>query len=631
MVVPKGYQETELGIIPQDWKVKTWGDVADGFISGATPYRAISHFFKGDLKWVSSGELNYNTIYDTIEHISIEAKQKSNLRIHPVGTFLMAITGLEAAGTRGSCALLGCNATTNQSCMAIYGTKELDVRYLFYYYIKNGNKLALEYCQGTKQQSYTARIVKKLPILVPLLKEQEYIATSLSDIDKYLLALENLIQKKRDVKRGTMQELLTGKKRLSGFTTNWIEKSLDELFNFSGGLSASRDMLSTIGYCYLHYGDIHSAHKTYIDINKDYHAIPKLNIDLRKVSNSSLLSDGDVVFVDASEDDEGASRHVIIRNNQGLPFLAGLHTIVAKEKSKELSHLYREYCFQTKRIKDQFKYFAAGTKVTGISKTNIAKIKLKFPADMAEQQAIATILSDMDTEIESLTQKLEKCRQIKQGMMQELLTGRIRLVDTASKKQRKEKKVSRAKPTVQPQGHNEHFHEAVILSAVVSLFASEKYPLGRFRRQKLAYLLHRHAQESTQGFLKKAAGPYNPTIRYKDEKIALKAEYVAERGNGKFVKGEKTNEAVNYFVQWYGAEAIEWLKQFQFRKNDELEVLTTVAEAIADLKRNSLPITVESVKQVIQANPEWRPKLGKDYFNDINIQAAMRESQKLFA
>lgn len=130
--------------------------------------------------------------------------------------------------------------------------------------------------------------------------------------------------------------------------------------------------------------------------------------------------------------------------------------------------------------------------------------------------------------------------------------------------------------------------------------------------------------------MKKAAGPYNPTIRYKDEKIALKAGYVTELGKGKFVQGEKSNEAVTYFVQWYGEDAIEWIKQFQYRKNDDLEVLTTVAEAIVDLKKSDLAITVESVKQVIQENPEWRPKLDKDCFSDFKIQSAIKESQKLF-
>lgn len=616
-------------VVPKGWKKSAISDISE-ISRGGSP-RPIDDFltnsFEG-VNWIKIGDTNESKkyIYSTHEKITLEGALRSRKVFK--GDFL-----LSNSMSFGRPYILKIDGCIHDGWLVIQNyARNLDIEFL--YYLLCSEQILRQYNEkaaGSGVQNLNKELVSSIEIIYPTLDEQLRISDALSDIDELIVSLKELIEKKKAIKHGTIQELLTGKKRLSGYTADWLEKPLEELFDFSGGLSASRDMLSTIGYCYLHYGDIHSAHKTYIDINKDYHAIPKLNIDLRKVSNSSLLSDGDVVFVDASEDDEGASRHVIIRNNQGLPFLAGLHTIVAKDKSKELSHLFREYCFQTKQIKDQFKYFAAGTKVTGISKTNIAKIKLKFPADMAEQQAIATILSDMDNEIETLTYKMEKCRQIKQGMMQELLTGRIRLVDTASKKQRKEKIVSRAKPTVQLQGHNGHFHEAVILSTVVSLFASDKYPLGRFRRQKLAYLLHRHAQESTQGFLKKAAGPYNPTIRYKDEKIALKAGYVADRGKGKFVKGEKTNEAVNYFTQWYGAESIEWLKQFQFRKNDELEVLTTVAEAIADLKRNSLTITVESIKQVIQSNSEWRPKLDKPYFNDINIQLAMRESQKLFA
>lgn len=485
-------------------------------------------------------------------------------------------------------------------------------------------------CTYTTRALTNGRQLSKIAILLPSVPEQQMIAEALSDVDELIDSLENLIEKKKAIKQGAMQELLTGRKRLPGFKGEWLEKSLGDLFYFYGGVSASRDMLSTVGYCYLHYGDIHSAKKPFIHTSEDYSLIPKFNVNLRKISVNSLLSDGDVVFVDASEDDEGASRHIVVRNPQNLPFISGLHTIVAKEKNSDLTHLYREYCFQTKLIKDQFKHLAAGTKVTGISKGNISKIELRFPADRLEQEAIATILSDMDTEIETLTQKLEKSRQIKQGMMQELLTGRIRLLNTTTKKQKKAKATKTPKPELSPQSHNEHFHEAVILSTVVSLFASDQYPLGRFRRQKLAYLLHRHAQESTQGFLKKAAGPYDPTIRYKDESIALKANYVVERGKGKFVKGEKNSEAVEYFVQWYGTEAIEWLGQFQYRKNDDLEVLTTVAEAIEDLKRNASAITVEAVKQVIRENPEWRPKLDKDCFSDFKIQSAIKESQKLF-
>jgi type I restriction enzyme S subunit len=224
-----------------------------------------------------------------------------------------------------------------------------------------------------------------------------------------------------------MQELLTGKKRLPGFSGEWEVKRLGDLFKFSGGYSASRDQLSTGGHCYLHYGDIHASSKTTVDTSVDYQSIPKLDIPLNIVSADSLLADGDVVFVDASEDDEGTSKHIVVINKDNFPFISGLHTIVAKARTAELTHGYRCYCFQTTAIRQQFMFYAVGTKVSGISKTNIAKLTLPVPS-APEQTAIATVLSDMDAEIAALEAKLAKARHIKQGMMQELLTGRIRLL-----------------------------------------------------------------------------------------------------------------------------------------------------------------------------------------------------------
>jgi type I restriction enzyme S subunit len=110
-----------------------------------------------------------------------------------------------------------------------------------------------------------------------------------------------------------------------------------------------------------------------------------------------------------------------------MPFISGLHTIVAKGKTNELSHQYRRYCFQTGAIRRQFYFYAVGTKVSGISKSNIKKLTLSFPS-LSEQTAIAEVLSDMDAELAALTQRRDKTRALKQGMMQELLTGRIRLV-----------------------------------------------------------------------------------------------------------------------------------------------------------------------------------------------------------
>ena len=150
-----------------EWKTRPLGEVIAHCSSGATPYRGRPEYYKGNVKWISSGELDYNVITDTHEKISPEAVEKTNLKLHPAGTFLMAITGMEAEGTRGACGIVGSPATTNQSCMAIYPTPELSTAFLYHYYVCHGDDLALRYCQGTKQQSYTAQLVKILPIDLP--------------------------------------------------------------------------------------------------------------------------------------------------------------------------------------------------------------------------------------------------------------------------------------------------------------------------------------------------------------------------------------------------------------------------------------------------------------------------------
>lgn len=207
---------------------------------------------------------------------------------------------------------------------------------------------------------------------------------------------------------------------------DWNVSSLGKLFSFGGGYTASRDQLSEDGLCYLHYGDIHGSNKTFIDAVKEYHEIPKLNIPINKVSAKSRLSEGDVVFVDASEDDEGASRHIVVRNSNEIPYISGLHTIVAKSKDDSLDNRYKQFCFQAASVKKQFKYYAVGTKVSGISKANIVKIQIPLPKK-PEQSTIAAILSDTDELIENIEKLIAKKRALKQGAMQALLTGKRRL------------------------------------------------------------------------------------------------------------------------------------------------------------------------------------------------------------
>lgn len=296
------------------------------------------------------------------------------------------------------------------------------------------HELASRKCEFEKLASPGAQLninLEKLrPYLltVPPTKEQREIANALTDADSLIDSLEQLLSKKRQIKKGTMQELLTGKRRMPGFKDLWVPRSMADLFDFSGGLSASRDQLSHVGACYLHYGDIHLSNKTYIDIDAEHHQMPRLDADLRKVSETALLRNGDVVFVDASEDDQGVSKHVVIHSREAHPLISGLHTIVARPKSDELVDLYKRYCFQISAVHSQFRFYAVGTKVSGVSKGNIGKIILNVPSP-AEQVVIATYLADLDAEITALESRLIKARDLKQAMAQVLLTGRIRLVE----------------------------------------------------------------------------------------------------------------------------------------------------------------------------------------------------------
>lgn len=323
-------------------------------------------------------------------------------------------------------------ANINQHIARIrISSSSVDSGYIYHYLSQPA--IRVYFGSITTGQAYpqiSLRQVRNVQIPLPPLPEQHAIATTLSDVDSLISSLDALISKKKQIKQGAMQELLSGKRRLPGFSGEWGHYLFGNLFKFSGGWSASRDQLSQDGYCYLHYGDIHLSKKTFIEVQKEYHLIPKLTIQINRVSPEAILKDGDIVFVDASEDDNGTSRHLVISNPTDIPFISGLHTIVAKSNNYTLDNLFKRYCFQSLEIKKQFRFFSVGTKVSGINKSNIVKLHLSAPP-LPEQQAIAAILSDMDAEITTLEARRDKTKLLKQGMMQELLTGRIRLIPPA--------------------------------------------------------------------------------------------------------------------------------------------------------------------------------------------------------
>jgi len=424
MEVKPGYKQTDVGVIPEDWDVRSLAEICskitDGTHDTPTPVRS-------GLPFLTAIHIKENFIdYEACSFLTEEDHRIIFARCNPKrGDVLMVNIGAGVATT----ALVDVDFEFSLKNVALLkpAASRASGRYLNQCLIRRKSSITQALSSGGAQPFLSLSQIGQIGIPSPPLSEQHAIATALSDVDGLLGGLDRLIAKKRDLKQAAMQQLLIGQTRLPGFHAEWEVKRLGDLFNFSGGYSASRDQLSTEGHCYLHYGDIHGSTKTCIDTDADFQDIPKLDIQLKRVSPVSLLDDGDVVFVDASEDDAGTSKHLVVVNKSKKPFISGLHTIVAKSKTDELAHNYRRYCFQTPAIRQQFLYYSVGTKVSGISKSNIPKLTLSFPS-VPQQTAIASVLTEMDAELAVLMQRRDKTRALKQAMMQELLTGRTRLV-----------------------------------------------------------------------------------------------------------------------------------------------------------------------------------------------------------
>ena len=536
------------------------------------------------------------------------------------------------SGVKILVARVGANAGTINIVDGKYGvsdntiiidvSQQYNVKYV-YYQLKYLNLHSLIF--GSGQPLITGTQLKQLKFRNVELKEQVAIVKALSDIDSLIFSLQKLIEKKKAIKQGTMQELLTGKKRLPGFSGEWKELNFSESAKLKArigwqGLTTSEYLQS--GYAYLitgtdfHNGRIKWETCHFVD-EKRYRQ--DLNIQIRK--HDILLTK------------DGTIGKVAYISNIPKPTTLNSGVFVirpAKENSFDpnfVYHVLNSFIFDNFLAK-----LSAGSTINHLYQKDFVDFTFKAPSELAEQQAIAQVLSDMDSEIEQLEKKLAKYQQIKQGMMQELLTGRIRLVDADGKEQPKTQNLQEKQP--QP-AHNQHFDDAVMIAGIVNAFYSEKYPLGRKKIQKLLYLVRRKEQADISAFHKKVAGPYADEVRYKGgEPIAQKNKYIqvkrSEKGS-RFEKGVQMQQALTYLQEWGKQGDVDWLvSQFQYTSVNELELLATVDMAICDLRREGKEISVASIKDLIRSNKEWRDKLEKTYFRDSDIQQAIKKCEDLF-
>ena len=295
---------------------------------------------------------------------------------------------------------------------AMRAKADSDTQYLSYQVILGVSKL-LDAATGSTFPSLDGSSLNNVLILSPPLPEQRAIVAVLSDVDELIGSLEALVAKKRAIKQAAMQELLTGRTRLPGFGREWEMTRLGEIASFLKGRGLAKNDLSVAGRrrC-VHYGELFTRYNE--RITSVIHGTDREGAFFYSKRNDVLMPTSDVT------PNGLATASCILASN----VVIGGDILVIRAPESVLNGEFLAYAIKTQR--DQVMQLVSGTTVFHLYGRDMAVFNFAMPS-VAEQCAIATILSDMDSEITALEQRLDKTRAIKQGVMQQLLTGAIRL------------------------------------------------------------------------------------------------------------------------------------------------------------------------------------------------------------
>lgn len=414
--VTKGYKQTELGLIPNDWVVRPIGSLCK-LINGRgfKPY-----------EWRTSGLpiIRIQNLNGSDQFNYFQGDYNKKLEVEP-GELLFAWSG-----SRGTS--FGPHIWTGPFGLLNYHTWKVQVydTEICKNFFSHALRHLTAFIEGWAHGAAALVHVQKWQMegfqlaLPPRKDEQEAIAKALGDADQLIHLLDRLIIKKRAIKQGVMQVLLTGKKRLPGFCEEWKPERFDTLFEFLKTANNPRADLSERGEVgYIHYGDIHTSASAFLDCRlSDLPLIAR-----RKIPDISLVQNGDLVMADASEDYDGIGKSVEVRNTDGREIVAGLHTFLLRGDRNLIADGFKGYLQFIPSVKAALVRLATGISVYGVSKSNVKSIEVLLPR-VDEQIAIAKVLFDIDAELTAIVARREKLNTIKQGMTQELLTGRVRLI-----------------------------------------------------------------------------------------------------------------------------------------------------------------------------------------------------------
>jgi type I restriction enzyme, S subunit len=412
--MPSGYKQSEVGVIPASWRTAKMGEVC-GFI---VPGRNKPKVFDGDIPWITTPDIEEGIPVSTSRIglcISRAEAKAVGSKIVPPGSILMS-----CAGELGIVALTQNEIVVNQQLHVFIPTERVDASFLLNVltYQKAqiadaGTKTAVPYLNKNNCNSIT--------IPLPPFIEQRAIAAALSDVDALLGGLDRLIAKKRDLKQAAAQQLLTGQTRLPGFNGEWqvkrLEKSCETITKGTTPTSIGRNFTES-GVNFLKAESISEGGEPLPD------RVAFIDKATHKLLGRSQLKEGDLLISIAGVLGRvgRVSRDILPANtNQAL-------AIVRLGTSSELERTFLFYCLRGPMTTKQINEVNVQAAQANISLQNVRDLEIQVPPTRAEQTAIAEVLSNMDTELAGLEQRRVKTRDLKQAMMQELLTGRTRLV-----------------------------------------------------------------------------------------------------------------------------------------------------------------------------------------------------------
>lgn len=414
-----GYKKTKVGWIPEEWEVATIGRLTDSY-SGGTPSRGNNSYFSGEIPWIKSGELNQGLISSTDEFISQSGLENSSAKMVEPNTLLYALYG----ATAGVPAITLIEATINQAILAIKPKKSLDNKFLFFWLQSSRQKLVNKFTQGG-QPNFSGALVKSFIFPVPPLEEQEKIAEILDVWDRAIKQTRQLIDAKRRLKKGLMQQLLTGRMRFPGFgpavekagelPEGWEEKTLGEIGTFSKGANIQKSDLVENGIPCIRYGEIYTVHDFILNEFKSY-------ISPATAQSSKRIYKGDILFAGSGETREEIGKCIAYVDEYEA--YAGGDVIIFR--SKENNPYYFGYLLNHPWIIRQKAALGQGYSIFHIYPSMLKKLIIHLPPKY-EQERIVQALSILEKEIQRLVTFTKSLNQQKIGLLRKLMTGEIRV------------------------------------------------------------------------------------------------------------------------------------------------------------------------------------------------------------